>query len=67
MNSGAESLLVRKAKGLRHLFAAIAAMLTDQIMTQFEKPEQLESGATGPYVTVRGVATLVTSAHVDIM
>lgn len=29
MNSGAETLLVMKARGLRHLFATVPAMLRD--------------------------------------
>lgn len=64
MNSGAESLLVIKAKGLRHLFATVPAMLTDTRMAQFQKGEQLEPQVPTNASLAEGGANLITSAHV---
>lgn len=49
MNSGADRVLVRKASGLRHLFATVPAMLTETRVAQFQRGEQLEASIIRHY------------------
>lgn len=46
MNSGAESLLVRKARGLRHLFATVPAMLIQCRSYESSQLERMELHVT---------------------
>ena len=49
MNSGADRVLVRKARGLRHLLATVPAMLTETRVAQFQRGEQLEASIIRHY------------------